>query len=258
MDLDFTLTKYKELCETIINTEFAPLTVESYLTEPTPNKFIVLRHDVDKMPENALKMAKIENEYDISATYYFRAVKKVFKPDIIKEIAGLGHEIGYHYEVLVKAKGDGKEAIEIFKRELSEFRDLCTIQTICMHGNSLSRWDNRDLWKVYDFRDFGIIGEAYLSIDFDKVIYISDSGGCWNNRRLRVKDRVVSNSTQSLKIKSTNDVIELIKSNAIEKMCILAHPDRWNNSFGSWLYEFVSKKIRNVGKVGIVWYRQLI
>ena len=253
MDLDFTLSKYKELCDAIINSEFVPLTVERYLTEPASNKFIILRHDVDKKPENALKMAKIESGYGISATYYFRAIKKVFKPDIIKEIAELGHEIGYHYEVLVKAKGDKKKASEIFKRELTAFREICDINTICMHGNSLSHWDNRDIWKEYDFRDFGIIGEAYLSIDFNKVMYLSDSGGCWDNKRLRVKDTVDSNSVQSLKIKSTNDVIELVKNESAEKVCILAHPDRWNDSFGSWLYEFISKKIRNIGKFCFIW-----
>ena len=256
MNLDFTLSKYKELCDAIINSEFVPLTVERYIMEPTPSKFIILRHDVDKKPENALKMAKIENEYSMLATYYFRAIKKVFKPDIIKEIAGLGHEIGYHYEVLVKAKGDKKKAIEIFKRELKDFREIRDIKTICMHGNSLSRWDNRDIWKEYDFKDFGIIGEAYLSIDFNDVMYMSDSGGCWDNKRFRIKDAVDSNSVQSLKIRNTNDVIELVKNEGAEKMCILAHPDRWNDSFSSWIYELVTKKIRNVGKAGIVWYRR--
>lgn len=253
MNLDFTLAKYKELCDAILNSAFVPLTVEKHIREPTPSKFIILRHDVDKKPENALTMAKIENEYGISATYYFRAVKKVFKPTIIKEIAGLGHEIGYHYEVLVKTKGDRKKAIEIFKRELNEFREICDIKTICMHGNSLSHWDNRDIWGEYDFRDFGIIGEAYLSINFNKVMYLSDSGGCWNNRKFRIKDIVDSNRIQPLKIRNTNDVIELVKKESVEKMCILAHPDRWNNFFCSWLFEFVSKKIRNACKIGLMW-----
>lgn len=71
--------------------------------------------------------------------------------------------------------------------------------------------------------------------------------------RLRVKDMIDSNSIQSLKIKSTKDVIGLVKNKGAEKMYILAHPDRWNDSFCCWLYEFVSKKIRNIGKFGFVW-----
>jgi hypothetical protein len=251
MNLDFTLAKYEELCDVITNSEFTPLTVKNYLTEHIPFKFIILRHDVDKKPENALKMAKLESSLGVTSTYYFRAIKKVFKPDIIKEIAELGHEIGYHYEVLVKAKGDKNKAIRIFKEELNTFKEICDIGTICMHGNSLSRWDNRELWKEHNFRDLGIFGEAYLSIDFDKITYLSDSGGCWDNRRIRIKDIVESSSMQSLKIKSTEDVIALIKNNIIEKMCILTHPDRWNDSFDSWVYEFVTKKIRNVSKMGL-------
>lgn len=46
-----------------------------------------------------------------------------------------------------------------------------------MHGNPLSPRDNRELWKKYKFKDFGIIGEAYLSIDFNEVSYFTDTGG---------------------------------------------------------------------------------
>ena len=34
----------------------------------------------------------------------------------------LGHEVGYHYEVLSKAKGDYEKAIQMFEQELNEFR----------------------------------------------------------------------------------------------------------------------------------------
>lgn len=58
----------------------------------------ILRHDVDKLPENSLATAKIENELGIRGTYYFRIVPDSFDEQIIREIATLGHEIGYHYE----------------------------------------------------------------------------------------------------------------------------------------------------------------
>jgi len=45
-------------------------------------------------------MARLENELGIKATYFFRTIPHTFKPEIIKEIAGMGHEIGYHYENL--------------------------------------------------------------------------------------------------------------------------------------------------------------
>jgi hypothetical protein len=58
----------------------------------------VLRHDVDLLPEFALNLAKLENELGICGTYYFRIIPETFNVEIIKKIAVLGHEIGYHYE----------------------------------------------------------------------------------------------------------------------------------------------------------------
>jgi len=254
---DFTLDTYRDLCNAILTSGYSAITVEDYLTKSRErDKITILRHDVDKMPKNALEMAKIEKEFGIRSTYYFRTTKNVFKPDLIKQVFDLGHEIGYHYETLVKANGNAKHAIEIFEKELSTFRDICDIKTICMHGNSLSRLDNRDLWKSYNFRDYGIIGEAYLSINFEEILYLSDSGGSWDNSKIRIKDTVSSNTLKvPMKAKGTNDIINMIKNGSIEKLYILAHPDRWNNSLLAWSSEHVSKKIRNGVKLGIIWYR---
>lgn len=257
MELDFTLSKYEELCDVIISSNILTLTVERYLSNPAlTDPFLIIRHDVDKAPENALKMAKIENEKGISATYYFRTGKKILKPEIIKAIAKLGHEIGYHYETLSKTNGDYLLAIQMFEKELNILREICGIKTVCMHGNSLSQWDNRDLWKKYNFKDYDILGEAYLSFDFRDIFYISDSGGAWENKGFRVRDLVDSPYSQSFKIKSTNDLIKMIGEKEVEKKYILIHPDRWNDTLASWSYEYISKRVRNIGKSGVIWFRK--
>ena len=69
--LDFTLQKYKELCEAILK-EYTPLTIESYLMKKPSGKLVILRHDVDRKPETALRMAKMEKYLGITSTYYFR------------------------------------------------------------------------------------------------------------------------------------------------------------------------------------------
>ena len=53
-----------------------------------------------------------------------------------------------------KAKGNLEEAMKIFEAELKAFRKVCDVKTICMHGNPLSRWTNKDVWDKYDFNDF--------------------------------------------------------------------------------------------------------
>ena len=257
LNLDFTSAKYKELCETIVESEYTTLTITQYFSSKNlPERFVILRHDVDRKPENALKMAELENRLGITSTYYFRMKEDVFKPAIIKEIASMGHEIGYHYEVLDTAKGDLERAIGIFTKELEEFRKICDVNTICMHGNPLSPWDNRDLWKRYDFNDFGIIGEPYLSIDYEKVLYLTDTGRSWNSR-FSVKDVVGANINQAIeKIKSTDDVMRMINRGNIEQMCIVAHPERWSDSFGAWLKDLVWQNVKNVGKAILVKIRK--
>lgn len=40
-----------------------------------------MRHDVDRKPQNALRMAKLENDLGIKVTYYFRIITKPAKPN---------------------------------------------------------------------------------------------------------------------------------------------------------------------------------
>ena len=244
------MAKYAELCKELMESSYSTATVEKHLvTVKKPEKFVIVRHDVDRRPEQAMKMAEIEKEFGITSTYYFRTTASVFKPDIIRAIKELGHEVGYHYEVLDRAKGNFEDAIELFKDELNEFRKLCEIKTICMHGNPLSPWDNRDLWKKYDFKDFGIIGEPYLSIDYRKVLYLTDTGRNWNSR-FSVKDVVDVDSVSH--VKCTDDVIDLVKNGASEQICISTHPERWSDTFGGWLRDLVWQNVKNVGKVILV------
>jgi len=177
---------------------------------------------------------------------------EVFDPEMIKMIRDMGHEIGYHYEVLDKAKGDKEKAIDLFEKELKIFREIVVVKTVCMHGNPLAKWSNRDLWEKYDFRDFELIGEPYLSIDYNKVLYLSDTGRIWN-RNFSVKDVVNSNFNEI--INSTDDIIKLIKIQKYKNICILVHPNRWTDDALNWLIELIWQNIKNVPKCGLLLYR---
>ena len=80
---DFTLEKYKDLCLALLDSGYTPLTVYSYLVlegqKKKNNKLVVLRHDIDRKPKNALRMAESESELGIQSTYYFR-FPYTFKP----------------------------------------------------------------------------------------------------------------------------------------------------------------------------------
>ena len=256
MNLDFTIDKFERLCEAISESDYEKLNIREYINKKEKSKkYIIFRHDIDEKVDRVLKMAEIEHKYGISSTYYIRMTDEVFKPEIIKEVEKLGHEIGYHYEVMDKAKGNPFEAIKIFEHELIMLRKLCRVDTICMHGNSRTPWNNRELWESYNFNDYGIIGEGYLTIDFSDLLYLSDTGRNWGNR-FKVKDTIggMKNGEILSKIKSTDDVINLINQSKFNKIYLLSHA-RWTNNFYDWSAEFVSTSLKNIVKLGIIKYR---
>ena len=85
--------------------------------------------------------AKIEHELGIQASYYFRVVPESNQPEYIRQIAALGHEIGYHYEDMAICQGNTEEAVGHFKQQLQYFRQFYPVRTICMHGAPTSKWD---------------------------------------------------------------------------------------------------------------------
>lgn len=249
---DFTLDKYRQLLAAICESGYKVLTVADGLdNHNSEQKVVLLRHDVDRKTQRALIMARLEHELGIKSTYYFRFNKKTFQPRLIMEIAEMGHEVGYHYETLDKAKGDYVKAIQMFEDELAEFRKITEVKTVCMHGNPLTRWDNRTLWNKYDFRDFGLVGEAYLSVD--SLIYLSDTGRTWADK-YKVKDWLPSadsNDNQDISkaiIASTDDIIELIKKGQLGHAYLLVHPERWSHSLIGWMADSARDAAVNLGK----------
>lgn len=249
MNLDFTYKKFYELCRSVEN-NYPTVTIAEYLSSNNmPDRFIIMRHDIDRKPKNSLHMARIEKDLGIVATYYFRMNSNVFLPEIIRDIENMGHDIGYHYETLGKSKGNYEEAIEIFKYELSEFRKICKIKTICMHGGPLSKYDNRDLWKVYEFKDFDILGEAYLSIGND-VNYFSDTGRSWNSKN-NMRDFML-NKKENITVDTTDDMIDLINCNKVNRLYITSHPERWSSGKIEWCSNYAKDFAFNVGKKVLV------
>ncbi len=245
--MDFTLKTYRQLLQTLQNQGFSFQTFENFVQQPD-SKTVVMRHDVDRIPGNALKMAEIEAEMNIQASYYFRVVPAVWNEEIISKVVALGHEVAYHYEDLSLMKGDYDKAITHFEKQLKRFREFYPSKTICMHGSPLSKRDNRKLWDKYDYSSYGIIAEPYFDIDYDKVFYLTDTGRKWNNGTVSVRDKVESEF--DIQIKSTSHLFKLIKQNKLpNKVIINTHPHRWFNLSLGWIKELVMQNIKNIVKV---------
>jgi len=253
---DFTLNTYRKLLQTLIAEGYTFQTFEQFLQKATTHKTIILRHDVDRLPQNALKMAKLENELGIQASYYFRSVSFVFKPDIIKKITDPGHEIGYHYENLSFTNGDVDKAYESFQKNLETFRKIYPVKTICMHGSPKSGYDSKDIWEKYDYRELGIIGEPYFDIDFDQVFYLTDTGRRWDGWKISLRDKVPQQERwekEGLVFHSTKDIIKAAENNKLPgKIMITTHPQRWTDRPLPWVKELVWQGVKNGVKYFLV------
>lgn len=256
--MDFTITRFRALLEALQEAGYTFQPYAEYLAAPA-EKVVILRHDVDKMPFNSLLTATIENELGIRGTYYFRILPCSFNPEIIKRIHTLGHEIGYHYEDINLASGTRQpthllieKAILSFESNLAIFRELTPVTTICMHGSPLSRYDNRLLWEYYDYRNFGIIGEPYFDTDFNKVLYLTDTGRTWKNGKISIRDKPsidTQNHRQSKYYSSTKQLIAAAKTNTLPPEIMLTiHPQRWTSNFIEWVFEFIYQNLKNILK----------
>lgn len=244
--MDFTISTYQNLLQSLIGQRYTFQTVEEFLVSPDPRS-IVLRHDVDLLPGNSLAFAKIQHMAGIRGTYYFRAVPESWDERVIEEIVNLGHEVGYHYECLTTTRGDLMSGIADFEKNLAALRWLTTVKTICMHGSPASPYDSKDLWKTYSYQAYGLLGEPYFDIDFGQVYYLTDTGRCWDGNRFSVRDRV--NSGFDLTFHATTDIIAAaVQDNLPDQIMFTFHPQRWNDNKYLWTKELVLQNTKNVVK----------
>lgn len=236
--MDFTLEKYAALLNALKVYGFESL---------------VLRHDVDLLPGNSLRTARLEAEKGLFGIYYFRAVPESWDERIILEIAAIGHEIGYHYESLTTCDGNVDKAYEDFCRNLEALRNLVPVRSICMHGSPRSPYDSKDIWKKYDYKALGIESEPYLDTDFSKTFYLTDTGRRWDGYKVSVRDKIPQYqdewTAKGLTFHSTDDVIDGLCKEIIPKdLMMTVHPQRWNPFSFSWCKELLLQNAKNIVK----------
>lgn len=257
MSLDFMLDKYTELCNEIRTLSCKVMTVAQFLKAGQPQHFVViLRHDIDRSIFSALRMAELEAGLGIRSTYYARMTPSVFSSEALAHLYRLGHEVGYHYDVLSKTKGDCQRAIAVFEQELEQFRKIIPVETISMHGSPLLPWNNLDLWQDYDFTRYGL-SDASLSVDYQHVYYFTDTGRSWEAGRYNLRDRVVSRKPRE-RIRNTDELIFFLRQRPDGPVLINTHPNRWATNRGEWAVSVISDWGINQMKRLAAWRRDVL
>lgn len=157
----------------------APVTA---LTESSDERVALLRHDVDLDPPSTIAMAEREAELQAVATYYvpltqhFNALATVNRT-AIRQLAGLGHEIGLHYDMRTYPV-ERERALDHLRWEVAILSELAggPVRTLCMHQPHRGHPDPfRSLPDLVHPHDPGLQ---------HGLVYVSDSCRAWRDASL--------------------------------------------------------------------------
>jgi hypothetical protein len=77
-----------------------------------------------------------------------------------------------------------------------------------------------------------LIAEPYLSIDFDQVLYLSDTTQKWDGDNVALRDKV--RSSINLAFRSTRDILDNI-DRLPDHLMFTIHPELWAKGLSGWL-----------------------
>lgn len=249
--MDFTLGKFCDIVDAGLDADYNVGGVSDLFEGKLDTPFIVLRHDVDRRPGQALDMARAEAKRGIRASYYFRYVPSSFDEDIIREIAAMGHEVGYHYEDWYAKRYDLAAAKAHFEEQIARLNaiDGVTVGTICMHGSPLSRDNNMTIWDHISFEDYGL-KDCIMSQDYSGFAFFTDSGRTFGETSANLRDEL-GNADLYPDVKTTPDVCQFIRDKRADKIMVSCHPERWTDKPVAWSSQFAKDQAVNMIKRGL-------
>jgi hypothetical protein len=190
---------------------------------------LALRHDVDSRLESALALARLEAARGLRATYFVLHTAPYWRdPRLVAQLRGLqelGHEIGFHNDLLTVWRVEGGDPRAVLERELARLRGGgIEVVGAAAHGSPwchrlgfhnnyvFAGWDeprpdypNREVPEKLDPAEFGLEYEAY---HVPHGMYFSDSSFV-DGRRAHPADFPLEPGRRTI---------------------LLVHPDHWDAS----------------------------
>jgi hypothetical protein len=211
---DFTLSEYTYFLKAL-KEHYTFINYESVDSKVSPS--IIWRHDVDVSIHNAQKLAKIETNLGIQATYFlmlsnwFYDIRDHEIHKLISRIAEDGHVIGLHYdfEYLPGGKVDSNETfIQSLRHQKNELEHILRFPIKVFSFHNPSTIDPTLLEKINESHIILDMVNVYSSKIQKYFKYCSDSNGLW---RFDTLD-------------------DLINPERYPNLHILTHPEWWTEA----------------------------
>jgi hypothetical protein len=182
---DFTFTNYRRLIKLAKKQGFHfILHKDDFVPE---RKDVIWRHDVEFSPDKALKMAEIENEEGVQATYFWQLhtnyynTVSVYFMDILHKISSLGHHIGLHFDSHfwnIQSEEELEDKIRLDAQYLeTAIGGGIKLDTFSFHNTNSFVLSCKE-------KKYGGLLNVYSSYFKERYDYCGDSTGIWRFDRL--------------------------------------------------------------------------
>ena len=167
---------------------------------------VLWRHDIDFSPQRGARLAEIEAEERVQATYFVLLRSRyynLFEKDVtdsVRRIIAHGHTLGLHFDGEYHGNPTGDQLTKLLAHERDVIRELFDhpIATFAFHNPSpenlrCQQWECAGMVNTY---------AAYFR---DEMGYCSDSNGYWRHDRLE----------------------DILRAARHERLQVLTHPVWW-------------------------------
>jgi len=182
MNCGFTFQHYCEIVAEAVGLGYRFALFRDLAACDPGERVLVMRHDIDLLPRNALRFAEIETGFGVRATYFVRLHARQYNPfdldtyRVLKTIREQGHEIGLHYEPEFAALV-GEDVREMLRRGKEVLERMLEVEIVSAAAHNPTLLGQ--VLQPEDLADLGIRHEAYTPPFNTELKYISDSGARW-------------------------------------------------------------------------------
>jgi hypothetical protein len=229
---DFTYARYKMLCRELVQAGYASIPFSNHpLADPVAQqRILLLRHDVDYSLRKAEKIARIEKGFGIRSTFFIR-LRKGMKAERIRQLAALGHEIGYHYDCCPAAGGQEGSFMK-FRDDLGSLREHAEVRLASPHSHSVRLFHASGEFRAL-FAENGILMDVMHEIDYSAYHYYTDAGRSWSPRRRKICDRAPDFPAGYISVRSAGELALAIRDHKPRLLYISSHPELWAGNLAS-------------------------
>lgn len=199
---EFTLTAY----ENLLHKAKEHFLFCSYTDYDPDGSFVLWRHDVDLSLEQAARLAAIEKNQNVRATYFIHLHNEFYNAldsnslKLMRDILNCGHSIGLHFDIWYYGIQSLEQLLYWLKFEKKILENLLHVEIPVFSFHNTNEYS-------MSFEEISYAGmiNTYSAYFKQKVTYCSDSNGYWRFKKLS----------------------DVLTDSSVKRLQVLTHPGWW-------------------------------